>query len=83
VRCGRNATTFLKSSVDGRDTALCGVSAISQSFVVAIVPGVTRRTTAMMSHVLNEGRLFGLGPVDWSLLLGSFVLCGLLTAFLS
>ena len=37
----------------------------------------------MMSYVLNEGRLFGLGPVDWSLLLGSFVLCGLLTAFLS
>ena len=38
---------------------------------------------AIMSHVLNEGRLFGLGPVDWSVLLGSFALCGLLTAFLS
>jgi len=37
----------------------------------------------MTSSVLNEGRLFGLGLVDWSMLLGSFVLCGLLTAFLS
>jgi hypothetical protein len=36
-----------------------------------------------MSRVLNQGRLFGLGPVDWSVLLGSFALCGLLTAFLS
>ena len=81
--CGRNATRFLKSSVDLRDSAVCGVSAISQSFVVAIVPVVTQGATAMMSQVLNEGRLFGLGPVDWSLLLGSFVLCGLLTAFLS
>jgi hypothetical protein len=81
--CGRNATLFLKSSVVGQDSGACGVSAISPSFVVAIVFVVSHRTTAMMSHVLNDGRLFGLGPVDWSVLLGSFVLCGLLTAFLS
>jgi hypothetical protein len=36
-----------------------------------------------MNHVLNEGRLFGLGLVDWSVLLGSFALCSLLTALLS
>jgi hypothetical protein len=37
----------------------------------------------MMTRVLNQGRLFGLGPVDWSVLLGSFALCGLMTALLS
>jgi hypothetical protein len=29
--------------------------------------------------VMSEGRLFGLTPSDWSVLLGSFALRGLLT----
>jgi hypothetical protein len=33
----------------------------------------------MLSCVLTEGRLFGLAPLDWSVLLGGSVLCGLLT----
>jgi hypothetical protein len=33
----------------------------------------------MINHVRNEGRLFGLTASDWSLLVGSFALCGLLT----
>jgi hypothetical protein len=33
----------------------------------------------MISCVMSEGRLFGLTPSDWSVLLGSFALCGLLT----
>jgi hypothetical protein len=33
----------------------------------------------MLSHVMSEGRLFGLTVSDWSVLLGSFMLCGLLT----
>jgi hypothetical protein len=37
---------------------------------------------AMISCVLSEGRLFGLTPFDWSVLLGSSTLCGLLTLFL-
>jgi hypothetical protein len=37
---------------------------------------------AMTSCVLSEGRLFGLTPFDWSVLLGSSTLCGLLTLFL-
>jgi hypothetical protein len=34
---------------------------------------------SMVSHVMSEGRLFGLTVSDWSVLLGSFMLCGLLT----
>jgi hypothetical protein len=30
-------------------------------------------------YVMSEGRLFGLTVSDWSVLLGSFMLCGLLT----
>ena len=80
--CGRNTTLSLKSSADSRDSAACGAGAISPSVVVAIVQVVAPRI-AMMTRVLNEGRLFGLGPVDWSVLLGSFALCGLMTALLS
>ena len=43
--CGRNATLFLKSSVVGQDLDACGGSAISQSFVVAIVLVVSHRTS--------------------------------------
>jgi hypothetical protein len=35
----------------------------------------------MLSCVLSEGRLFGLAPFEWSVLLGGSVLCGLLTLF--
>ena len=31
--------------------------------------------------VLSKGRLFGLTPFDWTVLLGSSSLCGLLTLF--
>ena len=34
---------------------------------------------AMISCVMGEGRLFGLTPFDWSMLLGSSTLCGFLT----
>jgi hypothetical protein len=33
----------------------------------------------MINSVLSDGRLCGLTPSDWSVLLGSFVLRGLLT----
>jgi hypothetical protein len=33
----------------------------------------------LISCVLSEGRLFGLTPFDWSVLLGSLILGGLLT----
>ena len=36
-------------------------------------------TIAMMSCVLRNDRLFGLAPLDWSVLLGGSMLCGLLT----
>ena len=36
----------------------------------------------MISCVMGEGGLFGLTPFDWSVLLGSFTLCGFLTLLL-
>ena len=36
-------------------------------------------STPMISSVVSEGRLFGLTPSDWSMLLGSSTLCGVLT----
>ena len=33
----------------------------------------------MITYAVGEGRLFGLTPSDWSVLLGSLALCGLLT----
>jgi hypothetical protein len=57
-------------------SASCGAGAMSPSVVVTIAPVIAWRT-GKMSRVLNEGRLFGLGPVDWSVLLGSFALCEL------
>jgi len=40
---------------------------------------VSQREAPMISWVLSEGRLFGLTPADWSMLLGSSTLCGVLT----
>ena len=38
----------------------------------------------MMAHVLNQGRLFGLTPLDWAVLLVGMTGCGALTSlFLS
>ena len=33
----------------------------------------------MMAYVVGEGRLFGLKPSEWSVLLVSVALCGFLT----
>ena len=33
----------------------------------------------MVTYVVSEGRLFALTPSDWSVLLGSLMLCSLLT----
>jgi hypothetical protein len=33
----------------------------------------------MVSHLMSEGRLFGLTASGWSVLLGSFMVCALLT----
>ena len=37
------------------------------------------RVTAMMTYVVNEGRLCALKPSEWSLLLVGIGLCGLAT----
>jgi hypothetical protein len=33
----------------------------------------------MMTYVLSEGRLFGLQPTEWSMLLVGTAICGFLT----
>jgi hypothetical protein len=33
----------------------------------------------MMAYLASEGRLFGLTPTDWAVLLGGMILCGVLT----
>jgi hypothetical protein len=45
----------------------------------AILEIVSQQVISMVSYVMSEGRLFGLTASDWSVLLGSFTLCGLLT----
>jgi hypothetical protein len=34
----------------------------------------------MMTHVMSEGRLFGLTPFDWAVLLVGLTVCGALTS---
>ncbi|HWC18230.1 MAG TPA: hypothetical protein VG498_14510 [Terriglobales bacterium] len=38
---------------------------------------------AMLTYVKSDGRLFGLDPAEWSMLVGGVVLCGLLTLLLT
>ena len=33
-----------------------------------------------MTHVMSEGRLFGLTPFDWAVLLVGMTMCGALTS---
>ena len=40
---------------------------------------VQQRVPVVMANLANEGRLFGLTPTDWALLLAGMMLCGVLT----
>ena len=37
------------------------------------------REKAMMTYVISEGRLLGLTPSEWSMMLGGVALCGFIT----
>jgi hypothetical protein len=39
-----------------------------------------RLTPVMMAHIMSEGRLLGLAPFDWSVLLLGMMFCGILTS---
>lgn len=54
-----------------RATAILGRRRYAAISLTASVP--------MISSVVSEGRLLGLTPFDWSMLLGSSTLCGVLT----
>jgi hypothetical protein len=66
-------------------TIRTGIQSRCSARATAVVAGCrysrNRLTTgkSMGVYVMSEGRLFGLTPSDWSVLLGSFTLCGLLT----
>lgn len=46
---------------------------------VATVQRVSTEYMQMMAYVISEGRLFGLKPSEWSLMLVGVALCGLMT----
>jgi hypothetical protein len=48
-----------------------------------VVVAVRQWVFAMLAYVKSEGRLFGLNPSEWSMLLGGVILCGLLTLLLT
>ena len=37
------------------------------------------RTAMMLAYVVSDGRLFGLKPSEWAMLLVGVILCGLVT----
>ena len=37
----------------------------------------------MLTYVMSDGRLFGLNPSEWSILIGGVMLCGLFTLLLT
>jgi hypothetical protein len=40
---------------------------------------MTAMMTAMMTYVVSEGRLFGLTPSEWSMMLVGVAFCGFIT----
>jgi hypothetical protein len=46
---------------------------------IATVQHVSTEYMQMMAYVISEGRLFGLKPSEWSLMLVGVALCGLMT----
>ena len=46
---------------------------------VATVQRISTEYMQMMAYVISEGRLFGLKPSEWSLMLVGIALCGLMT----
>jgi hypothetical protein len=44
---------------------------------------IQQRISAMLTYVKGDGRLFGLYPSDWSMLIGGVILCGFLTLLLT
>jgi hypothetical protein len=46
---------------------------------IATVQRVSTEYMQMMAYVISEGRLFGLKPSEWSLMLVGVALCGLMT----
>lgn len=46
---------------------------------IATVQRISTEYMQMMAYVISEGRLFGLKPSEWSLMLVGVALCGLMT----
>ena len=55
-------------------------AAIARYGAILQLAPTKQRTSAMMAHVMSEGRLFSLKPFDWAVLLVGMTLCGALTS---
>jgi hypothetical protein len=66
------ASRSIQPFCDLRATAIVAVTRYGAA-------GSKQRAPAMMAYVASEGRLFGLTPTDWAVLLVGMMLCGVLT----
>jgi 1,6-anhydro-N-acetylmuramate kinase len=64
---------------DGRYPALDLIPEQRTAWSEVVCYAVIRLTASRSMSVLSKGRLFGLTTFDWTVLLGSSSLCGLLT----
>ena len=46
---------------------------------IATVRRVSTEYTQMMTYVVSDGRLFGLNPSEWTMMLVGVALCGFIT----
>jgi hypothetical protein len=76
--------TMTETELGSEIQTLCDLRA------TAIAPGsrygagyetVQQRASAMLSYVVNEGRLFALKPSEWSMLLVGVTFCGFIALF--
>lgn len=65
--------------VFGRRFILSVTCALQPPSTVATVQRISTEYMQMMAYVISEGRLFGLKPSEWSLMLVGVALCGLMT----
>ena len=82
-RCRTNCVAFAKvllySTARGAfrlSCNLCATAVVARRRYVAIS---LTASTPMINSVVSQSRLFGLTPSDWAMLLGSSMLCGVLT----
>ena len=77
--CGGNGTPFCKANLLVEIWLAVATPLHPRSVLFAKFRAASQGTIAMISCLLSDGRVFGLAPLDWSVLFGGSVLRGLLT----